>query len=109
MACADRRSRSLLNIGMKLSAVLSRAKALAAKLIPVTSGDKAADISMRWARPIALMLITLMFVIGWSNPTSLLAFAQAIAVLPEAFWNVVYIVLGSLATTKLIRDIGQKK
>jgi len=94
---------------MKPTNIISKAKELFSKVKPYLSTEKLADNSMRWARPMALMLVTLMFVVGWSNPTTLLAFAQAIAVLPEAFWNVVYIVLGSLATTKLIRDIGQKK
>lgn len=86
-----------------------KAKEFFNKLKPSLGVDALANNSMRWARPIALMLITVMFVIGWSNPATLLAFAQAIAVLPDQFWTVVYIILGSLSTTKLLRDWRNKE
>ncbi len=71
----------------------------------VINNEKTADGVMRWPRPVAFFLITIMFVIGWFHPATLLAFAQAIAALPESFWTVVYIVLGSIGVSKGANDI----
>lgn len=71
----------------------------------VINNEKTADGVMRWPRPVAFFMIVAMFMVGWFHPATLLAFAQAIAALPESFWTVVYIVLGSIGVSKGANDI----
>lgn len=61
-----------------------------------------ADAIMRWPRPTAFFLITIMFVLGWYNPEKFTQFADACGKLPDNFYNIIYIVLGSIAPNKLI-------
>lgn len=79
----------------------------------VVGNEKAADGVMRWPRPVAFFMIVAMFMVGWFHPATLLAFAQAIAALPESFWTVVYIVLGSIGVSKgandIVKIIGARK
>jgi hypothetical protein len=59
---------------------------------------------MRLPRPVSFVLIVTMFLLGWHDPTHFSVFADAMAKLPSEFWNVVMILLGSIAASKLIRD-----
>lgn len=71
------------------------------------SNEKAADGIMRWPRPVAFFLTVAMFLIGWFHPATLLAFAQAISALPEHFWDVIFIILGSIGVSKGANDIAK--
>lgn len=93
----------------KIKAIFSWAKQTGVKIgnaaRKLANNEAAADGIMRWPRPVAFFMLVTMFIVGWFNPTTLMAFAQAIAVLPESFWTVVFIVLGSIGATKLSNDI----
>lgn len=89
-------------IGLK-----QKATNLYASISGAVSNDKAADGIMRWPRPVAFFLIVIMFVLGWYNPATLLGFAQALAAFPESFWNVIYIILGSIGVSKGANDIAK--
>ena len=68
------------------------------------SNDKLADGLMRWPRPVAFTLLIVLMIVGWHNPATLIAFAKGLSALPDRFWEVVFIILGSIATTKAARD-----
>lgn len=88
-----------------LKKLIKKSKAVAAAIKPILSNEKAADAIMRWPRIVAFFLMTIMFVVGWFQTSTLLAFATAISALPADFWTVVYIVLGSIGASKLSNDI----
>lgn len=88
-------------------ALKQKASNLYSSISGAISNDRAADGIMRWPRPVAFFLIVVMFVFGWFNPATLLGFAQALAVFPESFWNVIYIILGSIGASKGANDIAK--
>lgn len=90
-----------------LSTIVGKIKSAYSTVSGIVSNDKVADGIMRWPRPTAFFLIVSMFIFGWFHPATLLAFAQAIAVLPEHFWDVIFIVLGSVAASKGVNDIAK--
>lgn len=65
--------------------------------------NKSIDLVMRLPRPVAFFLICAMFVLGWNNPAIFLQYANALTALPEAFWAVVMLLLGSIAVDKFKR------
>lgn len=87
--------------------IKEKAKNVLESIKPILSNDKAADGIMRWPRPVAFFLLVVMFITGWFNPALLLSYATALAAFPTDFWNVVFIVLGSIAGSKIITDIDK--
>lgn len=86
--------------------IKSKLGAVTSSVGVIMDNEKNADGVMRWPRPVAFFLITIMFVVGWFHPATLLAFAQAISALPDHFFNIVYIILGSIGVTKFSKDMG---
>ena len=64
-----------------------------------------ADVAMRFVRPTAFLMTVAMFVVGWRCPDRLSAFADAISKLPDHLWTIVDVLMGSIAGTKLVRDL----
>jgi hypothetical protein len=95
-----------INISM-FQAMKDRIKKVISALKPLTDNDGMATGIMRWPRPVAFFLLVILFVVGWFNPTTLLAYASALAAFPQDFWNVVFIILGSIAGSKGMADIGK--
>lgn len=87
--------------------IRDKAKKFLAGLTNALDNEKLATATMRWPRPVAFFLLVVMFVLGWSNPAGLLAFASALAAFPADFWNVIFILLGSIAGSKGIADIAK--
>lgn len=88
-------------------AIKDRIKKVISALKPLTDNDGMATGIMRWPRPTAFFLLVILFVVGWFNPATLLAYASALAAFPQDFWNVVFIILGSIAGSKGLADIGK--
>ncbi|GFM27155.1 hypothetical protein [Novosphingobium sp. PY1] len=88
-------------------AIRDRLKKVIAALRPLMDNDRAATAIMRWPRPAAFFLLVVLFVVGWFNPLTLMAYAQALAAFPQDFWNVIFILLGSIAGSKGMADIAK--
>lgn len=89
------------------SAIKKTFSSTVSKVTGLISNEKAADGIMRWPRPVAFFLTVAMFLIGWFHPAALLAFAQAISALPDHFWDVIFIILGSIGVSKGANDIAK--
>ena len=64
-----------------------------------------ADALMRYVRPAAFIMIVAMFWEGWKQPNAFATYADALSKLPDRFWDVAFLLLGSIASTKLVRDL----
>lgn len=84
-----------------------RMKKVISALKPLADNDGIATGIMRWVRPCAFFLLVILFVVGWFNTATLLAYAGALAAFPQDFWNVCFIILGSIAGSKGMADIGK--
>ena len=66
------------------------------------NGDAAATLSMRWARPIFFILMTVMLIAGWYYPATLDLFFTALAKAPEWLTNIFTILILGLAVEKSV-------
>lgn len=64
------------------------------------TGDQAATLSMRWARPIFFILMTVMFLWGWNNPEMMGGYFEQMAKAPEWLTNIFTILILGLAVEK---------
>lgn len=71
------------------------------------NNGKIADAIMRWPRPAAFFMLVVMFFVGWHNPVTFMAFAKAISALPNPFWDVIFLILGSIGLSKGANDYAK--
>ena len=61
-----------------------RIKKVVSALKPLADNDGMATGVMRWVRPTAFFLLVILFVVGWFNTATLLAYAGALAAFPQS-------------------------
>ncbi|GGD64527.1 hypothetical protein GRI62_11920 [Erythrobacter arachoides] len=70
-------------------------------------GERMATLSMRWARPVFFMLLTILLIVGWWYPERMDAYFTALSKVPDWLAQIITILVLGLAIEKgLARPIA---